>query len=49
MKPLHQTRATVEVLIELAGKLKPPIALPWKTAEEAAKARQGGGVAARSG
>jgi anaerobic selenocysteine-containing dehydrogenase len=28
----------VEVLIEVAGKLKTPIALPWKTAEEAAKA-----------
>ena len=38
MKPLHQTRATVDVLIEVAGKLKTPIALPWKTAEEAAKA-----------
>jgi anaerobic selenocysteine-containing dehydrogenase len=38
MKPLHQTRATADVLIEVAGKLKPPIALPWKNAEEAAKA-----------
>jgi len=37
MKPLYQTRATVDVLIELAGKLKTPIALPWKTAEEVAK------------
>src|SRR5206468_4361157 len=37
MKPLHQTRATGDVLIEVAGKLKSPIALPWKTAEEVAK------------
>jgi len=37
MKPLHQTRATADVLIEVAGKLKAPIALPWKTAEELAK------------
>jgi anaerobic selenocysteine-containing dehydrogenase len=31
MKPLYQTRATPDVLIEVAGKLKTPIALPWKT------------------
>jgi menaquinone reductase, molybdopterin-binding-like subunit len=37
MKPLYQTRATADVLIELAGKLKTPVALPWKTAEEVAK------------
>jgi anaerobic selenocysteine-containing dehydrogenase len=37
MKPLHQTRATVDVLIEAAGKLKTPVQLPWKNAEEAAK------------
>jgi len=37
MKPLHQTRATADVLIEVAGKLKSPVALPWKTAEEVAK------------
>ena len=37
MKPLYQTRATADVLIEVAGKLKTPIALPWKTAEEVAK------------
>ncbi len=36
MKPLYQTRATADVLIEVAGKLKAPIALPWKTAEELA-------------
>jgi anaerobic selenocysteine-containing dehydrogenase len=39
MKPLHNTRATVDVLIEVAGKLKSPIALPWKTAEELANAK----------
>jgi anaerobic selenocysteine-containing dehydrogenase len=37
MKPLHQTRATADVLIDVAGKLKPPVALPWKSAEEVAK------------
>jgi anaerobic selenocysteine-containing dehydrogenase len=40
MKPLYQTRATADVLIEVAGKLKSPVALPWKTAEEVAKASQ---------
>jgi anaerobic selenocysteine-containing dehydrogenase len=37
MKPLYSTRATADVLIEVAGKLKAPVALPWKTAEEVAK------------
>jgi anaerobic selenocysteine-containing dehydrogenase len=37
MKPLYNTRSTVDVLIEVAGKLKSPIALPWKTAEDVAK------------
>ena len=37
MKPLHQTRATADVLLEVAGKLKSPLALSWKTAEEVAK------------
>jgi anaerobic selenocysteine-containing dehydrogenase len=40
MKPLHQTRATADVLIEVAGKLKAPIAPPWKNAEDVAKAGQ---------
>src|SRR5439155_22610755 len=40
MKPLHQTRATADVLIEVAGKLKTSIALPWKNAEELAKSAQ---------
>jgi anaerobic selenocysteine-containing dehydrogenase len=39
MKPLHQTRAMADVLIDVAGKLKPPVALPWKTAEEVAKSQ----------
>ena len=43
MKPLYQTRATADVLIEVAGKLKAPIALPWKTAEEVAKSATGVG------
>ena len=37
MKPLYDTRATAEVWIEVAGKLKSPVALPWKTAEDVAK------------
>jgi anaerobic selenocysteine-containing dehydrogenase len=37
MKPLYDTRAAADVLIEIAGKLKTPVALPWKTAEEVAK------------
>jgi anaerobic selenocysteine-containing dehydrogenase len=39
MKPLHQTRATADVLIEVAAKLKTPVTLPWKTAEEVSKAQ----------
>jgi len=37
MKPLYSTRATADVLIEVAGKLKTPVSLPWKTAEDVAK------------
>jgi len=37
MKPIHHTRATADVLIEVAGKLKSPVMLPWKTAEDVAK------------
>jgi menaquinone reductase, molybdopterin-binding-like subunit len=43
MKPLYLTRATVDVLIETAAKLKTPIVLPWKTAEEASKAAASNG------
>jgi len=38
MKPLYQTRSTPDVLIEVAAKLKTPIAMPWKTYDEAIKA-----------
>jgi anaerobic selenocysteine-containing dehydrogenase len=37
MNPIHNTRATAEVLIEVAGKVKSPVALPWKDAEELMK------------
>ena len=37
MKPIHNTRATVDVLVDVAGKLKTPVALTHKTAEDAAK------------
>ena len=37
MKPLHQTRATADVLIEAAAKLKSPVALPWKTRKRSMK------------
>jgi len=40
MLPLYpMTRAMADVVIELAGKLKSPIALPWKTAEEVANSK----------
>ena len=39
MKALYQTRATADVLIEVAGKLKSPVVLPWKTAEEVANSK----------
>src|SRR5947207_2202668 len=38
MRPLHQTRATTEVLIDVAGKLKRPVPLPWKSFDEMLKA-----------
>jgi len=38
MRPLYQTRAMPDVLIEIAGKLKTPIALPWKSFDEMLKA-----------
>jgi anaerobic selenocysteine-containing dehydrogenase len=37
MKPIHNTRSTPDVLIEVAGKLKSPVALPWKSYEEMLK------------
>ena len=47
MKPLYQTRATEDVIIELAGKLRAPIALPWKTAEEVANSQPQSQAASR--
>ncbi len=38
MRPLHQTRATPDVFLEVAGKLGRPVTLPWKTFEEMVKA-----------
>jgi anaerobic selenocysteine-containing dehydrogenase len=37
MRPLHQTRATPDVIIEVAGKLKKPVALLWKSFDEMLK------------
>ncbi|HEY1911495.1 MAG TPA: molybdopterin-dependent oxidoreductase [Vicinamibacterales bacterium] len=48
MKPLYQTRATADVLIEIAGKLKTPVALPWKTAEDLSKSAASAGASAPS-
>jgi anaerobic selenocysteine-containing dehydrogenase len=50
MRPLHDTRATPDVLIEVAGKLKKPVALPWKTFDEMLKASmpEGAWTAAQS-
>ena len=38
MPPLYQTRSTPDVLIEVAGKLKDPIAMPWKSYDGMLKA-----------
>jgi anaerobic selenocysteine-containing dehydrogenase len=40
MRPLHQTRAMPDVLLDVAGRLKAPLnpALPWKTFDEMLKA-----------
>jgi menaquinone reductase, molybdopterin-binding-like subunit len=38
MRPLYQTRATPDVLIDVAAKLKTPLSLPWKSYDEALKA-----------
>ena len=34
MKPLHQTRATPDVLLEIGRQLDKPVELPWQTFEE---------------
>src|SRR5262249_3384106 len=38
MRPLPHTRATPDLLLEVAGKLKKPVALQWKTFDEVLKA-----------
>ena len=38
MKPLFQTRATPDVLLDVAKKLKKPLGLPWDTYEAMLKA-----------
>ena len=34
MSPLHQTRATPDVLLEIGRRLRRPVALPWQTFDE---------------
>jgi menaquinone reductase, molybdopterin-binding-like subunit len=38
MRPLYQTRSAPDVIIEVAGKLKSPVSLPWKSYDEMLKA-----------
>src|SRR4029077_16846724 len=38
MKPLFQTRATPDVLLDVAKKLKKPLGLPWDTYQAMLKA-----------
>ena len=38
MQPLHETRSTPDVLIDVGKKLKKPVDLPWKSFEEMVKA-----------
>src|SRR5581483_2202757 len=42
MKPIHDSRATADVVIAVAAKLKTPVALPWKDAEALAQSSVGG-------
>jgi anaerobic selenocysteine-containing dehydrogenase len=37
MRPLHETRATGDVLLEISRKLVKPLELPWKTYEDVVK------------
>jgi anaerobic selenocysteine-containing dehydrogenase len=37
MRPLHETRATGDVLLEISRKLAKPLELPWKTYEDVVK------------
>lgn len=41
MRPLHQTRATPDVLLEIGRRLKQPLNLPWNTFDEMLKASFG--------
>jgi anaerobic selenocysteine-containing dehydrogenase len=34
MRPLHDTRATADVLLEIGRSLQPPLELPWQTFDE---------------
>jgi anaerobic selenocysteine-containing dehydrogenase len=34
MKPLHQTRATADVLLEIGRQLEKPVEMPWQTLDE---------------
>src|SRR5438876_4470681 len=38
MQPLHETRATGDVILDVGRRLKKPLELPWKTFEEMVKA-----------
>ncbi len=38
MQPLHETRATGDLILDIARRLKKPVELPWKTFEEMVKA-----------
>jgi anaerobic selenocysteine-containing dehydrogenase len=49
MRPLHATRATPELLVEMAGKLQKPVKLPWASWEEAVKSGSGSPLRTRSG
>ena len=38
MRPMYQTRATPDVLIDVAGRLKSPVTMPWMSYDEMLKA-----------
>jgi len=46
MRPLHDTRATPDVLLDVAGRLKRPLNLPWKTYDELLKSAVVAGIPA---
>jgi anaerobic selenocysteine-containing dehydrogenase len=47
MRPLHDTRATGDVLLEVSRKLGKPLNLPWKTFEDVVKDQPGKAVEAK--